>query len=109
MRSILYISCSPKNESSISLRFAEEVLTRLRQHHPEAGVQRRDLARNPPPFVNAAFCEAILVPGEAAAAFEQSEILIQELEQADAVVIATPMHNYGVPAVLKAWVDQVVR
>jgi len=24
-------------------------------------------------------------------------------------VIATPMHNYGVPAVLKAWVDQIVR
>jgi FMN-dependent NADH-azoreductase len=44
-----------------------------------------------------------------AVAFRESEVLTQELEQADGVVIATPMHNYGVPAVLKAWVDQVVR
>ena len=31
------------------------------------------------------------------------------MEAADRVVIATPMHNFGVPAPLKAWVDQVVR
>jgi FMN-dependent NADH-azoreductase len=109
MHSIRYISCTPKNVGSISLHFAEEVLARLRQCHPQAAVQRRDLARNPPPFVDAGFCEAILDPGEPAAAFEHSEALIQELEQAEAVVIATPMHNYSVPAVLKAWVDQVVR
>jgi FMN-dependent NADH-azoreductase len=38
-----------------------------------------------------------------------SETLINELERADAVVIATPMHNLTVPAVLKAWIDQIVR
>ena len=31
------------------------------------------------------------------------------VEAADAVAIATPMHNFGVPAALKAWVDQIVR
>jgi FMN-dependent NADH-azoreductase len=39
----------------------------------------------------------------------ESEWLIRDLEAADILVIATPMHNYSVPAVLKAWVDQVVR
>jgi FMN-dependent NADH-azoreductase len=48
-------------------------------------------------------------PSGVSAAFEVSEALIQELEAADAVVIATPMHNYTVPAVLKAWIDQIVR
>ncbi len=39
-----------------------------------------------------------------------SEAVIRELEAADILLIATPMHNYGVPAaVLKAWVDQIVR
>ena len=71
---------------------------------------RRDLAADPPPFVDADFCSAITDPnGGASAAFSASEILIRELEQAAAVVIATPMHNYTVPAVLKAWIDQVVR
>ena len=36
-------------------------------------------------------------------------MLIRELEAADIVVIATPMHNYTVPAVLKAWIDHIVR
>ena len=36
-------------------------------------------------------------------------MLIVELEATDALVIATPMHNFTVPAALKAWIDQVVR
>jgi FMN-dependent NADH-azoreductase len=39
----------------------------------------------------------------------QSEELIRELESADCVVIATPMHNFTVPSTLKAWIDHVVR
>jgi FMN-dependent NADH-azoreductase len=35
--------------------------------------------------------------------------LIGELEAADVIVIGTPMYNYGMPARLKAWLDQVIR
>lgn len=38
-----------------------------------------------------------------------SDELISELEAADVVVIGTPMYNYGLPAMLKAWIDQVIR
>ena len=89
---------------------AEEVIARLRRHHPDAEVMFRDLSANPPPLVDAGFSAAILgPPGEVPPALEVSETLIRELEAADVLVIATPMHNYGVPAVLKAWVDQIVR
>jgi FMN-dependent NADH-azoreductase len=39
----------------------------------------------------------------------RSEELIQELESANCVAIATPMHNFTVPVGLKAWIDHVVR
>ena len=39
----------------------------------------------------------------------QSEELIRELESSDFVVIGTPVHNFTVPSVLKAWIDHVVR
>jgi FMN-dependent NADH-azoreductase len=39
----------------------------------------------------------------------QSEQLIQELERADYLVIATPMHNLMVPSALKAWLDHVIQ
>jgi FMN-dependent NADH-azoreductase len=39
----------------------------------------------------------------------RSEQLIRELENADCVVIATPMHNLMVPSALKAWLDHVIQ
>jgi len=87
-----------------------ELMARLRQRAPAAVVTTRDLAANRPPIVDAAFSAAILgVPGGAPPALAESEVLIAELEACDALVIATPMHNYCVPAVLKAWIDQIVR
>lgn len=38
-----------------------------------------------------------------------SEALIQEVEAADVLVIGTPMNNFTVPSVLKAWIDQILR
>ena len=42
-------------------------------------------------------------------ALARSEQLIGEVEAADVLVIGAPMYNLGIPASLKAWVDQVVR
>lgn len=38
-----------------------------------------------------------------------SDRLIDELKQADHIVLTTPMYNFGVPASLKAWIDLVCR
>jgi FMN-dependent NADH-azoreductase len=109
MQSILFLQCSPKGPGAISTQFAETVLARLQTRHPDAKVTRRDLAAHPVPLVDAGFSKAILSADDNAAALAPSEHLIQELEAAGAVVLATPMHNYGPPAVLKAWIDQIVR
>jgi FMN-dependent NADH-azoreductase len=110
MTSILHLRCSPRGAAAFSSRMAEEVVARLLHHHKGAEIVFRDLAADPPPLVDAGFSAAILgPPGEVPPALAASEALIRELEAADVLVIATPMHNYGVPAVLKAWVDQIVR
>ena len=38
-----------------------------------------------------------------------SDSLLAELEQADEYVFGVPMHNFGVPSVLKLWIDQISR
>ena len=38
-----------------------------------------------------------------------SDELIAELREADMLLISTPRYNFSVPAVLKAWIDQIVR
>ncbi|MFT5867729.1 MAG: FMN-dependent NADH-azoreductase [Gammaproteobacteria bacterium] len=38
-----------------------------------------------------------------------SDTLINELEAADTLLIGLPIYNFGVPAALKSWIDQVCR
>ncbi len=38
-----------------------------------------------------------------------SDKYIDQLFSADTVVIATPMHNFGIASVLKSWVDNILR
>jgi FMN-dependent NADH-azoreductase len=81
---------------------------------PGLHVLRRDLAATPPALIDEAFTEAMYVPaaqqsGDHRRALAHSEAMIAELEQANSLVISTPMNNFTVPAVLKAWIDQVLR
>jgi FMN-dependent NADH-azoreductase len=106
MRTLLYLTCSPRGLDSAARELGDAIVARLAANR----VIHRDLATEPPPLVDAAFSRAILAPPDRAhPAFATSEALIGELEAAETIVIATPMHNFTVPAALKAWIDKVVR
>ncbi len=114
MTTALVIEASPRGPQAMSRLATARLLGWLRTREPALRVIRRDLAARPPGFVDAAFAAAMLVPPPArtqvqAAALAESERLIVELETTDLLVIGTPMHNFTVPAVLKAWIDQVLR
>ena len=38
-----------------------------------------------------------------------SDALVDELLRADELVLVAPVYNFGIPAAMKAWIDQVVR
>ena len=38
-----------------------------------------------------------------------SDSLVQELQDADDIVIGVPIYNFNIPAALKLWIDQVAR
>jgi len=114
MKNILYIASSPRGSESFSQRVAQSIVAELKSLHPEAKVVTRDIARNPLPHVGEAFASGLSVPPEKrtpaqAAALALSDTLIDELAAADTVVLAVPMHNFGPPSTLKAWIDHVVR
>lgn len=114
MGSLLRIDCSPRPSQSFSTRFADIATPLLKAHFGCREIVHRRLAETPPPFVDEAFTEDMRLyqTAEAASArgaLAASEALIRELEAADVLLVATPMHNFTVPAVLKAWLDQVAR
>ncbi|MCX4699383.1 FMN-dependent NADH-azoreductase [Streptomyces sp. NBC_01373] len=83
------------------------------EQHPEGTVIHRDLAANPVPHITAdahtaGFADPAAHTPEQAAAFSARVQLIEELEQADAVLIGAPMYNFSIPSTLKAWLDNVI-
>ncbi|MFC4254850.1 flavodoxin family protein [Altererythrobacter xixiisoli] len=110
MASILLISASPYGADSRGHRLADQAVANLIAADPSMQLKRRDLTVLPEPVLARGYADAV-VGGHAhdVPAFTLSEELIAEIEQADRMIIATPMHNFTVPAALKLWIDQVLR
>ncbi|MGY6127132.1 FMN-dependent NADH-azoreductase (plasmid) [Paraburkholderia strydomiana] len=111
---ILHIDCSPRRESH-SRQLSSAVVDKLLAILPGASISRRDLGYEPIPHAGAGYAAALATPASLAAAGRSAdalllaEQLIQEVEHSDVVVIGTPMNNFTVPSVLKAWIDQILR
>jgi FMN-dependent NADH-azoreductase len=77
-------------------------------------VVERDLVKTTLPFVDLPWIGGAFTPPEqhspeSAAAIKISNDLVAELRAADRIIIGTPMYNFTIPAVLKAYIDHVVR
>jgi FMN-dependent NADH-azoreductase len=114
MSSLLAIEVSPRHAFSTSRKLAAHFIDHWKAEHPGAPVVVRDLMRTPPPLVDLAWIGGAYTPREqhspeSAAAIKVSDDLIAELKVADHILIGTPMFNFSIPAVLKAYIDQIVR
>jgi FMN-dependent NADH-azoreductase len=113
-KTILRIDCSPRGAQAHCWQMADALQQRIHGAWPQTPIVQRILSQSPPPLVDAGFAQSMGLhtsaeSARAVAALSASETLITELEAAAALIIATPMHNFTVPATLKAWIDQVVR
>jgi FMN-dependent NADH-azoreductase len=115
MTTLLQINASINTGNGQSSRLAEQFVTAFRDSHPGAKVVKRDVAANEPvPHLNAErFAAFIAKPEERSDAqhgvVAYSDALINELKEADVIVLGLPMYNFGVPSQLKAYFDHIAR
>ena len=114
MPSLLHIDSSPLFGRSVSRQLTGAFVTQWKSSHPEGVVIERDLSNTPIPPVTAEWVAAAYTPEEVRTPAQKellvpSDMLLAELEQADEYVFGVPMHNFGVPSVLKLWIDQIAR
>jgi len=93
---------------------AVEYVDEWRRANPSGKVIQRDLTNTSLKFTDAPWLAAYFTPSDKQStemkdALKLSDELVEELLSADVVVIGTPVYNYNVPAVLKAWFDHIVR
>ncbi|WP_432178905.1 FMN-dependent NADH-azoreductase [Streptomyces sp. NBC_00063] len=114
MATLLHIDSSVfPGEASSSRSVTAAFRKSWEEQHPRGTVIYRDLAANPVPHITAdAWSAGYAAPSERtpdqSAAFAARVKLIEELEQADTVLIGAPMYNFSIPSTLKAWLDNVL-
>jgi FMN-dependent NADH-azoreductase len=115
MTTLLQVNASIYNGNGQSSRLAEQFVAAFRERYPAAKIVVRDVAAaEPVPHLNAERFGAFITKPEERNAGQHatvaySDTLIDELKQADVIVIGLPMYNFGVPSQLKAYFDHIAR
>ena len=99
---------------SHSRHLTHRFISQWQAKRPQDTVTYRDIGQHPPSFLNHDWIASAFTPEEKREEWmkdtlAESDQLVDELIAADILVIGTPLYNFGMPAPLKAWVDQVVR
>ncbi|KAF7765067.1 FMN-dependent NADH-azoreductase [Pseudoalteromonas citrea] len=107
-----YTSDTAKHQS-VSRKLAHDFTTKYLERNPDSIIINRDLSLTPPPFIDQQWVAASFAKKDNTEvdrrSLKVSDTLIAEVIKADIIVMSAPMYNYGMPAVLKAWFDQVIR
>ena len=114
MTKLLQLNTSIFLDNGQSTQLANEFVARWQKAHVSSEVVVRNLANNPVPHLDAIRFNAFVTSPEKRTAEQQviveySDVLINELKEADIIVLGLPMYNFGVPSTLKAYFDHIAR
>ena len=115
---ILHVCANPKpTEESVSKQLAAAFFAKLIELRPEAELVNVNLYDEKPPFYsyelyrrawNPVFDESYEPSKVEEMALNYAGKQAELFNAANVLVLTMPMWNYGVPAIMKAWMDQVL-
>jgi len=112
MTKALIVNSSALGEASVSNKLTRQLADRLKADHPSLEIKIRDIGEDTIPHLTAGTVGAIRGVAETDEARETlalSDALIEELAEADLLVIGSPMYNFGIASTLKTWFDHILR
>lgn len=114
MKNILKIHSSPAGDYSFSNKLADAIVDKIVARNPGSNVKFKALYSDMYPHLGevhlgAWFSAPDQHSEEQKSVISFSDLAVQEFLDADTIVIGVPMHNFGIPSNLKAWIDHIVR
>ena len=114
MQTLLKIQTSLFSDAGQSSQLADRLTAQWLSAHPHGRVVTRDLSREPVPHLTAERFQAFLTKPEERTPEQRevvqfSDTLIQELRDADVIVLTAPMYNFSIPSTLRAYFDHIAR
>jgi FMN-dependent NADH-azoreductase len=114
MKKILVINASARSAISHSRSLSKYFTNYLETKSSDARVSYRDLGSSEVPHISEQWIDADIKTVEErteseAEILKLSDLFLNEVHSSDIIVIATPMYNWSIPSVLKAYIDQIMR
>jgi FMN-dependent NADH-azoreductase len=110
---LLHIDSSIQGDRSVTRKLSARAADVWHAAHPQGTVTYRDLGSDPVPHLDAVTGPARLLPAEQhnptqAASWALSGELVNEIREADTILLGLPLYNFGAPSTVKAWVDHLI-
>ena len=110
---LLHIDSSIQGDRSISRQLSARAADAWRAAHPGGTVTYRDLGSDPQPHLTEETLPARRLPPEQhtaaqAASWALTQELVNEVKEADTVLLGLPLYNYAAPSSVKSWVDHLL-
>ena len=113
MKNVLAINTSLSGEQSKSNHLVDQFVSNWK-NKVGVNITRRDLVQDNLPHLSGDEMQAWMTEASERNVEQRqlaaiSDSYIEEIQQADVIVIGLPMYNFGVPSVFKAWIDRIAR
>ena len=110
MTTVFHLDTSMRSVNSVTRSLSQQIVESINADH----VVYRDLLSNPVPQIDEAWIDANTTAVDDRNEKQHQDLafsdsLLAELQNSDVLVIGVPIYNFGAPAALKAWIDQVCR
>ena len=114
MKNILRIDSSLFSEKGVSNALMDHLVEKLKDKYKLNQLVTRDLVEDAIPHLDATWIQALMMDEDTRTNEQKEKVaysdgIIEEVEQADILVLALPMYNFSVPSVVKAWFDHLAR
>lgn len=114
MKNILHIISSARGELSYSNKLSTFILEKLLQQGNINKITIRDLVKETPPHadevsIHEFYKHPALYDDQSQELLSYANTIVDEVREADIIIIGTPMFNLGISTPLKAWLDQLIR
>jgi FMN-dependent NADH-azoreductase len=114
MMKILNIISSPVNGASSSTKLGNAIVAKLQEKYVDNTVTLRNIAQAPLPHLEEIQMTSFFTADEKRTpqqkdALKLSDKVVDEVMDADVIVINVPMYNFGIPSTLKTWLDHLIR
>jgi len=114
MKNILHIISSARGELSYSKGLSSAIVEKISQKNTISQITVRDLVKDTPPHADEVsiyefYKHPELYDEQSRKLLSYANTIVDEVREADIIVIGTPMFNLGLSTPLKAWLDQLIR